>query len=199
MEYNKKKDKRPKPAAIPILLWVLGLSALIIGIAALIVGSVALSKCGSPPPNNVTDNGFEWNLPLYSFFPDPQLYAIASDYDLEPQPFPATVPNRYFLLSKNSTLINVRLRGNTTNYGSVNTIMNATAPISIPLYLYKNSLYVTTLLTIPASAVNFDLLSQGLNYVFTTNDDIAFIFDYSNVSSGQIGNFLFNVGFTENE
>lgn len=189
---KKDKEERRRAAAgwAAFFYGLLLALALALAIIALILGAIAFSR------NN--NKGFEWNIPVYIVDPHNEFYAISSNYNIEPQPYPVPAQDLYFMLSKNSTFTNVRLRGNVSRYASLNTIVNITDdPIDIPLYFFKNSLYVATLLTVPANIADFDILVQGLTYHISTNDDFSFILDFTNSSDGSMGMFLFNVGFVE--
>jgi hypothetical protein len=171
--------------------------------------------------------GFEWSLPIgsmYPFYTNPGLYAIANDptYNPTPEyPFPivdcqydelcadpfsqsiiAAASLSYFVTSKNVTLKSVHLRGNTTYYDTFYDVQGPDGPYSIPLSLYVNSAFVAVLCYFPPAnlstfEVGFQVTVSGLSYPITTKDDMSFIVDLTNWTSGNMGLFMLDIGFQE--
>jgi hypothetical protein len=89
------------------------------------------------------------------------------------------------------TLTRVELHGKAATIGSVNELAVAGTPVPLPFDLYVNQVFVQTLVTLPASATDVDLVATP-NVAIPAGAEVQFVCPEPGAATGNVENFLFS-------
>lgn len=103
---------------------------------------------------------------------------------------PATDVLHVFLFPDACTLTRVNLLGDSGKLGTVNALAVAGTPVDMPIDLYIDQVFVATLLTLPASATDIDIIETP-GIAIPAGAEVQFVIPEPGQATGDVRNFLF--------